>query len=338
MQSKTKREEKVASQFLIIGGAPKSATTSLFHYLADHPQICPANRKETYFFAREFDRKKVCKSDETLESFEAYFTHCAHSHRIRVEATPYTLYSENSAQKIANLLPNPTVLFILRDPVERFLSNYHFQTQRGGHPAAQATLEEFIDWQLRNRGNIPNLLELGCYIEYLRPFFDAFERTKVFIMLFEEFKTNPVAEIQKLCMAMGVDAEFYSGYRFGSHNQTVNVRYSWLNQASMNLEPLVTRTRARLMDWPKVHRVFENAIGIGKSAYRALNDRGIKNREPIETETLAFLREYYRSHNQLLSRELGRPLPWKSFQQALVICFSALMFVTQQEWAFFGIQ
>ncbi|MBV7338510.1 sulfotransferase [Chloroflexi bacterium TSY] len=40
-------------QYLLIVGTPKSATTSLFRYLADHPDVCCANRKETYFFARE---------------------------------------------------------------------------------------------------------------------------------------------------------------------------------------------------------------------------------------------------------------------------------------------
>jgi len=37
-------------EFLIIGGTSKAGTTSLYTYLADHPQICPSALKETRFF------------------------------------------------------------------------------------------------------------------------------------------------------------------------------------------------------------------------------------------------------------------------------------------------
>ena len=37
-------------EYLIIGGSTKCATTSLFNYLGDHPEICPAIYKETRFF------------------------------------------------------------------------------------------------------------------------------------------------------------------------------------------------------------------------------------------------------------------------------------------------
>ena len=36
--------------FLIIAGASKAGTTSVFNYLANHPQICASVAKETRFF------------------------------------------------------------------------------------------------------------------------------------------------------------------------------------------------------------------------------------------------------------------------------------------------
>jgi hypothetical protein len=74
-----------AFRYLIIGGAPKSATTSLFRYLADHPQVCPCGQKETYFFAREFDFEKTCQVLETAEGFESYFLHCDERGKLRRE-------------------------------------------------------------------------------------------------------------------------------------------------------------------------------------------------------------------------------------------------------------
>lgn len=37
-------------RFGIIGGGSKAGTTSVFNYLADHPEICAADAKETRFF------------------------------------------------------------------------------------------------------------------------------------------------------------------------------------------------------------------------------------------------------------------------------------------------
>lgn len=308
------REEKAACQHLIIGGAPKSATTSLFRYLADHPQVCPANRKETYFFAREYDLAKVCSLSETSEAFESYFTHCDSLNKLRVEATPYTLYSEGAAQKIATLIPNVTVLFVLRDPVERLLSDYYFHIQRE-HPDAQGTFEEFIEWQLGMRGRIANLLEQGCYIKYLRSFLTDFGPGEIQVLFFEELKANPAAELRKLCVAMGVNSEFFSNYNFAYHNKTISVRYKWLNRiGSTKMEPFVAEIRARLIQSPKIYRRFENIVGAVKSAYRILNDSGLDSKELIADDELAKLVDYYRPYSQALAKELGRQLPWKSLQ------------------------
>ena len=32
-------------------GAPKCGTTSMFHWLSEHPEVCTSHPKETYFFA-----------------------------------------------------------------------------------------------------------------------------------------------------------------------------------------------------------------------------------------------------------------------------------------------
>jgi len=314
MRSKANQQKKTVHQYLIIGGAPKSATTSLFRCLEGHPEVCPANRKETYFFARQFAFNKVFEDSETLESFEKYFSHCDSLDRLRVEATPYTLYSKGAAQKIAVLLPSAKALFILRDPIERLFSDYRFHIQRE-HPDARDTFEKFIENQLRLSSCVPNLLELGCYIEYLRPFFSTLGRSRVLILFFEEFKANIAAEIRKLCATLGINMELSHSCRLKIHNQTISVRYPWLNRVSIKAEPVVANLRAHAIHHPIVHRVFESIINAGKSAYRALNDDGLRNKEMIPPGVRTQLVDYYRPYNQALSKELRRPLPWKSFQR-----------------------
>jgi hypothetical protein len=304
-----KTDREPAHQYLLIVGAPKSGTTSLFRYLSDHPEVCPANRKETYFFARKFDINKVCTIGDTLADFEKYFSHCCSSEKIRIEATPYTLYVEDAASKIATIIPNPSVLFILRDPVKRLISDYRFHLQRE-HPSTRGTLNNFIEWQSHKHGDIPGLLDFGCYIRYVRPFLNVLGRKRVHILFFEEFYANPKTETQILCDTLGIDGSYYTTYSFETHNPTINYRSSWLNKKYISLEPLVDELRARIFHSLRLRSIFEKFIALGKYAYRKINSS--KNHEIIfPPEVQKYLESYYKPYNDALSREVGRPIPWK---------------------------
>ena len=303
-----------APRYLIIGGAPKSATTSLFRYLGDHPAVCPASRKETYFFAREFDYGRTCTAAETFEGFQGYFAHCQTPDAVRLEATPYTLYSKSAARKIADILPDATILFILRDPVQRLYSDYRFHVHRE-HPSAKGTFAEFVEGQRQMRTGVPNLLELGCYIQYMRPFFDTFGKDRVITLCFENLRKDPVAEMRKLCDVLGIEKEFYSSYdSFMTQNRTLDVRFSSLNRLYMHLEPVVAGLRARVMHSRAAHGVFENLLNAGKTAYFTLNNRQARTRDRIPPALEEELDEYYRPHSEALSEALGRPLPWPSLK------------------------
>lgn len=298
-------------QYLIIGGVPKSGTTSLFRYISDHPQVCPSNRKETYFFARDFDLNKVCTDGETLVDFEKHFSHCHSSLRTRVEATPYTLYAKDATTKIASILPNPLMLFILRDPVKRLISDYRFHLQRD-HPSTRGTLKDFFDWQSSMRGDIPSLLKMGCYAQYIRPFIKALGRNRVHILFFENFYPNLKDEIQNLCQKLRIDGSFYWTYDFKLYNPTVNHRFSWMNRLYIGLEPWVANLRMRIIRRQRLYMVFENVIKTGRSTYRKLNSRKAKPKDIFPPEIMEYLESYYRPHNHALSEELGQPIPWNT--------------------------
>jgi hypothetical protein len=299
-------------RYLIIGGAPKSGTTSLFRYLSDHPEVCPANRKETYFFAREFDAKKVCTTGETLRDFEDYFSHCNTDAKLRLEATPYTLYAKDAPAKIAAILPNSTMLFVLRDPIIRLISDYRFHLQRN-HPSTRGTLEDFFEWQRHMRGDIPSLLKFGCYLEYLQPFIRIFGRRKVLVLFFEDFFADPLIGMQKLCEHLALDKAFYHAYVFDTHNPTINFKSFWLNNMYMSLEPAVASLRTKVIHIPKLHKAFEEMMMIAKSTYRKLNNHGTGQKDDFPMEVIARLKEYYRPYNRALSDELRCSLPWDSY-------------------------
>jgi len=300
-----------SNTYLLIGGAPKCGTTSLFRYLSDHPDVCPSSRKETYFFAREFDLKKVCQSGDTLDEFEAYFSHCQPDQKLYLEGTPYTLYAKDAARKITSLGDNAYVLFILREPIKRLMSDYRFLAQRG-HPSATGSVQDFLHWQKHMKGSIPNGIDMGCYVRYIKDFMDILGAKKIIITFFENLISNPVEEMYKLCQKFEINDTFFTTYNFGIHNPTINYRFSTLNRFYMRLEPVIVNLRSALLNTPSLHKIFERAVDFGKYGYRLINNQKSDNRVGFSPEVLKELVEYYQPYNRMLSEELGYHLPWSS--------------------------
>ena len=110
--------------FFIIG-APKTGTTSLHYYLDQHPEIQMSAIKEPSFFAwpssSQSDRRQV----KSLADYERLFDRAS---PVRGEASPnYTMYPlrQGVPERIAALVPDAKLVYVVRDPVERTVSHYH---------------------------------------------------------------------------------------------------------------------------------------------------------------------------------------------------------------------
>ena len=304
---KTKRNYK----YVLLAGAPKCGTTSLFRYLSDHPVVCPSNRKETYFFAREFDLKKVCTSGENIADFEKYFSHCENHPNSRLEGTPYTIYAQDAPQKILSVLPDVFVLFVLREPVSRLVSDYKFHVQRG-HPSTTGSVRNFLDWQYKMDGDIPNLINQGCYVKFISQFVKVLGADHIGVIFFENLISNLYGEMNKVSTLLNIDGGFYSSYKFNVHNPTIGYRFQFLNQMYMSLEPTIASFRSNLMGKPKMHALFERVVDNGKHLFRLVNRQVKQNRDVFPHEILRELYEHYKPYNLLLQKELGYQLPWKN--------------------------
>ncbi|OLT25529.1 sulfotransferase [Nocardiopsis sp. CNR-923] len=116
---------------VLICGAQRSGTTSLFKALARHPAVTgPTLRKGVHYFdvgyARGVDWYRGC--------FPLRASLRARNGRPRVlamESSPYYLFHPLSAERIARTLPDVLVVVVLRDPVERAYSAHAHESARG---------------------------------------------------------------------------------------------------------------------------------------------------------------------------------------------------------------
>ena len=108
-------------QFLGLG-VQKGGTTTLQRLLEQHPQVWLPPEKELHFFSLHYARGLQWYSDCFVD---------ANVNQSCGEITPYYIFHPHAAQRIAEVLPDARLIVVLRDPVERCLSQY-FHSRRLG--------------------------------------------------------------------------------------------------------------------------------------------------------------------------------------------------------------
>jgi hypothetical protein len=191
---------------LIVIGAQKCATTSLHHYLDLHPQIAMSKRKELDFFvaARNWRRG--------LSWYRSQFT----EHRdVMGESSPnYTNYPVHAGvpERIAKIIPKAKLIYVLRDPIERIVSQYvHLYAGHMEHrPFAQALAAP--------KGRL--YLHRSRYFTQLQRFLDCFEQSQILIVTAEELARDRAGTLAQCFRFLGVDEKFTSPKFSGVRHQS----------------------------------------------------------------------------------------------------------------------
>jgi hypothetical protein len=203
--------------FLVIG-AVRSGTTSLYHYLAQHPQIYMCPVKEPSFFAfegappvsqglRKKDTLLDCVTD--IETYRKLFQGV--SGQVAVgEVSPVYLYHPAAPQRIRRYIPDAKLIAILRHPVDSAYSAYLAGRLYGVETIAdfgQILRKEEIDrrqpWRLKQR-----YLDVGFYITYLKRYFDLFDRAQIRVYLYDDLQADPAGVLRDIFRFLGVDDAF----------------------------------------------------------------------------------------------------------------------------------
>lgn len=229
---------------LIIAGTLKAATSSVFGYLSSHPAVCGSSVKETLFFLKDYTGDR----NEDIKFYSKYLDRCSPDAAVAVEATPgYLEGAEVAARRIRQLLPAVRLLFILRNPIDRFYSYYNFHrgqlTPGFGGLSLRAYMEKCISYssnkaapnELGLAAEHPRALEVGRYAEYLKEYYEVFPREQITVMFYEHLKSDVSGFMAGLCDILGIDAEFYKDYAFNKVNVTAYARIKYLHKVALSV-------------------------------------------------------------------------------------------------------
>jgi hypothetical protein len=179
---------------LIIGGVHKAGTTSLHTYLSMHPQVCGSLIKELAFLL-------PARYNEAPPSNEEYANHFKHynGETYVLETTPSYLYGGlpliNTIKE--RLGEDVKIIFILREPTDRFISFYRHCVTKLEIPA-DTSLEEFIRMshpinsgirQSDDTDHITQGLIEGDYASFLPLWMEHF-KDRLLILFFDEVSND----------------------------------------------------------------------------------------------------------------------------------------------------
>lgn len=194
---------------LYIVGAPRSGTTFMYEYLGQHPRIFMPERKEPGFMCPDLDSGSYLDSLSFMRSAEEYLAlfDGASEGQLKGEGSTWYLFSTVAARRIRELNPEARAIIMLRDPAE-MLYSLHERRIYGGSEDLER-FEDALDAEddRRQGRRIPvrarNLKafqyrDVGRYSAQVKRFFDAFERSDVCVLIFEDFRADPRGAYEKV--------------------------------------------------------------------------------------------------------------------------------------------
>lgn len=251
--------------FLIIG-AGRSGTTSLYHYLKQHPQVFMSAIKETHYFSIEVWRNqpqpapelRVAPWKDGVSTWEAYLSLFAAARPGQAigEASPSYMRVDGVAQLIRSRLPAVKVIAILRQPAERAFSYYQLMRRNGVEPLESfaAALEAEAAQVPLPDGTFRLYRTAGYYYRQLSRYYQVFPKEQIGVYLYDDLQANAVNLLQRIFTFLNVDDRFVpdTAYR---HNQSGTLkpgrlqhllnRYPRLRHWAERMAPLAWQQRIR---------------------------------------------------------------------------------------------
>jgi len=274
--------------FLI--GAQKAGTTSLAHLLDQHPQIVLSSPKEPHFFTQNYNKgiewyKQCFKSDTDRILIDASTSYsmapiASSGEIVTKESSPLAGIPE----LIYNLNPNARFIYILRDPVSRTYSSYWHSVRAGEEKRGfRDTLQENSIY-----------MRASNYYYQLEQYLNFFPIESFLFILFEDFCLDPVSVTNQCFKFVGAKPYDYAVKLESAKNKS----YTYNKSGKLMTRIIPSKKFLRLLS-ETIKAVLPDSFQ--KHLVRLLT----KKIPSINKEDKEYLQQYFRNHNDALSKLTG---------------------------------
>jgi Sulfotransferase domain len=321
------RRVKEALDFLIVG-AQKSGTTSLHEYLRPHPQLYLPPYKEAPFFSHDHIYNKGWQA-----YFEGTFFDAPQDVALG-KTTPHYMYGGlvNPAdtrspapervipERIHALFPELRLIAILRDPIERCMSDLRMAHLEGREPRAlrvavqDALRPEMLAAARASPTDTNSYVTWGEYGRLLQPYFEIFGSENVLVLYTSDLASEPDRALRLIYRHIGVSENFTppnlgQRYRVGGTRRRVPVN-------PYHVRYLLATNSTIHWTWQRmprsVRRYIERSFRVGAYRFRLWNRKAAGPQLPgLEPALEQQLRLHYRDDRELLVSLTHEQPPWE---------------------------
>jgi hypothetical protein len=204
--------------FLVLG-AQKAGTTALYEYLRRHAQITGPSWKEVSFFDRRWARGESW--------YRGNFPNLARTRgKLVGEASPSYVFHPLAPERVQELVPEARLIVLVRNPVDRALSQYTHEVALGREPLP---FEEALDAeQERLRGEQERMVSdpsyfsrewwshtykaRGRYAEQLERWLAVFPREQLLVLPSDDLGSDPARAHAQVLEFLGASSQRLDSY------------------------------------------------------------------------------------------------------------------------------
>ena len=236
--------------FIIIG-SQRCGTTSLYTYLAQHPQILTPIKKEMDFFSWHFDRG--------IDWYLAHFPPMpAGEQFLTGEASPSYFDSREAPERLYSLFPEAKLIVLLRNPVDRAISQFYRLIDLNWEARS---LDRVISDEIERLNQNPeyiigeepgNYLARGRYIEFIKNWRTFFPPEQLLVLKSEDFYAGVAATVKQVLEFLDLPEYQLSEYpnaNPGSYQPIDPSVRDWLRDYFRPYNQQLEEYLARKLDW-----------------------------------------------------------------------------------------
>ena len=177
--------------FFIVG-APKAGTTSLYHYLNEHPKVEMSSQKEpNYFSDKHLQEQGIYYEKNRINTLEKYHSlFIQKENKLFGEASVSYLFYEDVPKKIKKYNPNAKIIIMLRNPADRAFSHYLMDYRLG---LISDSFEVIINRTSKAKHAhifYQQYIKVSKYYHQLSRYFNVFDNESILIIDYDDFKND----------------------------------------------------------------------------------------------------------------------------------------------------
>lgn len=297
---------------LILAGSYRCGTTSMFNYLAGHPDINPSSIKEPAFFfsLRYREQPPAYPPGHEAAAYLSLFRHRRNA-PVLLDGTSNYLHDPGCAARIRRGLPGAKVVILLREPIARLVSWYKFLLFQGWLPPA-VSFEEWVRLQREDPRPVDErpyplqALAHGRYSRYVAEYLEVFGEDAL-VIWFDDLKRDPAGTLRRVCRFAGLSPEYYDGYAFPASNEAMKLRRP---RAFALYRALHTRFFRLFRRWPRLQFRLREILFSRESSFIGFFT-GPADPVSVPAPLHRALEAYYREDLDPLEAATRQPVPWR---------------------------